>query len=119
MDGLSKSLHKCLDYFISCDLLFKGVSKHVKLKCKCHGVSGSCSMRTCWRAMQEFAVVGDFLKMKFDKARLVEMNQDATGLSPLKKPDRHVRKSDIVYMEQSPDYCSYNPSTGASHWSLI
>lgn len=88
------------------------MSKHVKLKCKCHGVSGSCSMRTCWRAMQEFAVVGDFLKSKFDKARLVEMNQDATELSPLTKTDRHIKKSDIVFMENSPDYCTYNPSIG-------
>ena len=62
--------------------------------------------------MQDFAVVGDFLKAKFDKARLVEMNQEATGLSPLTKTDRQIRKSDIVFMENSPDYCTYNPSIG-------
>lgn len=62
--------------------------------------------------MQDFAVMGDFLKTRYDKALLVGMNQDATTLQAQTKSRKKVRKSDMVYMEESPDYCLYNPSFG-------
>ncbi|GAA29308.2 protein Wnt-2b, partial [Clonorchis sinensis] len=37
-------------------------------KCKCHGVSGACSMRTCWQRVNEFRRVGMLLKLAYDKA---------------------------------------------------
>nr|ABG73039.1 signaling protein wnt10a [Schistosoma japonicum] len=37
-------------------------------KCKCHGVSGACSMRTCWQRVNEFRLVGMMLKAAYDSA---------------------------------------------------
>ncbi|CAH8561740.1 unnamed protein product [Schistosoma mattheei] len=37
-------------------------------KCKCHGVSGACSMRTCWQRVNEFRHVGIMLKAAYDSA---------------------------------------------------
>ncbi|KAH9582474.1 Protein Wnt-2 [Schistosoma haematobium] len=37
-------------------------------KCKCHGVSGACSMRTCWQRVNEFRLVGIMLKAAYDSA---------------------------------------------------
>lgn len=61
--------------------------------------------------MQNFIVIGNFLKKKYNRALLVGMNQDTTGLVVLEK-DRRVRKSDMVYMDKSPDYCVRDLSLG-------
>ena len=46
----------------------------MKLLCKCHGVSGSCSVRICWKTMANFREVGESLKDKFDGAARVKLN---------------------------------------------
>lgn len=63
--------HACLGVFVS----EQAVQKHTKLECKCHGVSGACSIRTCWRAMLDFREVGHFLKKKYIAAVEVMSNQ--------------------------------------------
>lgn len=37
-------------------------------KCKCHGVSGSCSMKTCWKKMPDFNSTISLLKYKYNQA---------------------------------------------------
>ncbi|XP_026677924.1 protein Wnt-2-like [Diaphorina citri] len=41
----------------------------LQTECKCHGVSGSCTMKTCWRTLPPFKVIGDALMKKYWKAR--------------------------------------------------
>lgn len=36
----------------------KAVKRFLKQECKCHGVSGSCTLRTCWLAMADFRKTG-------------------------------------------------------------
>merc|ERR1712079_114439 len=43
------------------------LSRLMLMKCRCHGVSGSCNLKTCWRSLPRFADVGDYLKEKYDK----------------------------------------------------
>jgi hypothetical protein len=38
------------------------------LKCRCHGISGSCELKTCWRSLPPFAEIGKYLKEKYDKS---------------------------------------------------
>lgn len=38
------------------------VAKSMTTACKCHGVSGSCSVKTCWRSLPDFSVIGTTLK---------------------------------------------------------
>ncbi len=52
-------------------LVFQAVKKFMKLECKCHGVSGSCTIRTCWLAMMDFKRVGSFLRYKYNGATQV------------------------------------------------
>ncbi|NXF63682.1 WNT4A protein, partial [Ciccaba nigrolineata] len=40
----------------------KALLAHMKVECKCHGVSGSCEVRTCWKVMPPFRKVGNILK---------------------------------------------------------
>ncbi|KAL3217828.1 hypothetical protein MRX96_000695 [Rhipicephalus microplus] len=68
----------------------RAVIRKMRLTCKCHGVSGSCSLVTCWKQLAPFREVGDHLKDKYDSAT-----------------------EDLVYLHESPDYCVYNETLGS------
>lgn len=49
--------------------------------CKCHGVSGSCSLKTCWHQLPSFRMIGHELKAKYDSsAVMVKFNKAGTNL---------------------------------------
>lgn len=48
------------------------VKNLLRTDCKCHGVSGSCAMKTCWKSLPSFRVVGDVLMKKYNRARYVQ-----------------------------------------------
>lgn len=52
------------------------VKNSLRTDCKCHGVSGSCAMKTCWKSLPSFRVIGDLLMKKYRKARTVEVVSD-------------------------------------------
>ncbi|XP_076335757.1 protein Wnt-5b-like [Tachypleus tridentatus] len=80
--------------------------------CKCHGVSGSCSLITCWQQLASFREIGDHLRDKYDGATEVGINR--RGKLQIKNP-RHIlpTSADLVYLDQSPDYCLANELTGS------
>ncbi|KAG9327921.1 hypothetical protein JZ751_017280 [Albula glossodonta] len=63
--------------------------------CKCHGVSGSCTLRTCWLAMSDFRKTGDYLRKKYNGAIEVTMNQDGTGFAEANQDFRKATKNDL------------------------
>ena len=77
------------------------------LVCKCHGVSGSCTIRICWRKMKPFHSIGDALSKKFDAAtRVKALGSDGRlRLRPTKREIKKPSKRDLVYLEDSPDFC--------------
>jgi hypothetical protein len=95
--------------------------------CKCHGISGSCSSKICWRAVASFREVGDTLKDKFDGASRVRFKLGRRHFSvsgslsmqrllPLRPADRRQKRptaDDLVYIEDSPDYCENDAATGS------
>ncbi|KAG5273821.1 hypothetical protein AALO_G00155920 [Alosa alosa] len=83
-----------------------------KLECKCHGVSGSCSVRTCWLAMADFRRTGDYLRKKYNSAVQVVMNQYGTGFTQALRKLKRPTKNDLVYFEDSPDYCIRDYDSG-------
>nr|CDI40099.1 WNT2 protein [Euperipatoides kanangrensis] len=91
----------------------KAVQKHMKLECKCHGVSGSCTIRTCWLAMMDFRRVGEYLRSRYNGATEVMMNQEGSGLIVANKNHKRPTRSDLVYFESSPDYCLNDEDTGS------
>jgi len=46
--------------------LVQVLSSLMKMRCRCHGVSGSCGVKTCWRSVPPFREVGDQLKKKYE-----------------------------------------------------
>lgn len=85
-----------------------------RLQCKCHGVSGSCEVKTCWRSLPPLAEVAQKLKLKYRDAEEVEpkLVGRKTKLLPTSSKARF-NKDDLVYLVKSPDYCVYDPQHGS------
>ncbi|KAL2094360.1 hypothetical protein ACEWY4_009079 [Coilia grayii] len=85
------------------------------MKCKCHGVSGSCSIRTCWRGLQDLKEVAMDLKTKYLSATKVVHRPMGTRkqLVPKDIDIRPVRENELVYLQSSPDFCGKNDKLGS------
>ena len=90
------------------------VQKGMRKTCKCHGVSGSCTVKTCWRQLSPFLLIGTQLKHKYNTSvKVVMTTNSATGkrqLTKLKrrrrrKPSQSPSRKDLVYIDKSPNYC--------------
>ncbi|KAG5854960.1 hypothetical protein ANANG_G00043610 [Anguilla anguilla] len=58
----------------------RAVKSGLKTTCKCHGVSGSCAVRTCWKQLSPFHDTGRLLKFRYDSAvRVLSVTNAATG----------------------------------------
>lgn len=97
----------------------KVIRSQMTVQCKCHGVSGSCELKTCWKELRPFRNVGTVLKDKFDQATEVEVRRRGSPgtrshsrpiivpvVSPL--PDNN----GLQYLKSSPDFCEANVSLG-------
>ncbi|CAJ0964520.1 unnamed protein product [Ranitomeya imitator] len=87
----------------------------METKCKCHGVSGSCSVKTCWKGLQDLPHIADELKSKYLAATKVIHRQMGTRKHLVHKEldIRPVRESELLYLNSSPDYCARNPKLGS------
>ncbi|KAK1800150.1 hypothetical protein P4O66_006174, partial [Electrophorus voltai] len=97
----------------------KILEKNMRLECKCHGVSGSCTTKTCWTTLPKFRQLGYVLKEKYYQAVQVEAVRARRNKRPtflkIKKPQsyRKPADTDLVYIEKSPNYCEADPATGS------
>uniref|UniRef100_A0AAG5DX57 Protein Wnt n=1 Tax=Anopheles atroparvus TaxID=41427 RepID=A0AAG5DX57_ANOAO len=89
------------------------VKQFMRMECKCHGLSGSCTTKTCWMKLPPFSEVGARLKEHFDGATKVIARNDGHSFMPddvtIKPPTRR----DLVYTEDSDDFCEPNAKTGS------
>ncbi|XP_076822550.1 protein Wnt-3a-like isoform X2 [Clavelina lepadiformis] len=90
----------------------------MQLKCKCHGLSGSCELRTCWWALPDFNEVGKKLKrMYLDASEMkVKHHQEARGivasLVPKFQEFPPPQETDLVFFNKSLNFCNKNPRLG-------
>ncbi|CAH0722696.1 unnamed protein product, partial [Brenthis ino] len=82
------------------------VSQGMRTKCTCHGVSGSCSVRTCWRALTALSRAGAALAREAGRAAALPPR------APRPRPLRRAR-SRLRYVTPSPDYCEPDPAAGS------
>ncbi|XP_061677507.1 protein Wnt-2 isoform X2 [Syngnathoides biaculeatus] len=95
----------------------KAVKRLLSLECKCHGVSGSCSVRTCWLAMADFRRTGDELRGMYERAVHVAVNHYGAALTALTAAaGRRAApgKNQLVYSDRSPDFCTRDHDAGRS-----
>ncbi|NXT86004.1 WN11B protein, partial [Zapornia atra] len=91
------------------------LSDSLDTKCTCHGVSGSCSVKTCWKGLPNLGEIASDLKSKYLAAirvthRLVGPRKQ---LIPKETDVGPVREMDLVYLSNSPDYCTPNLLLGS------
>ncbi|EDS27054.1 wingless protein [Culex quinquefasciatus] len=89
------------------------VKQFMRMECKCHGLSGSCTMRTCWMKMPPFSEVATRLKEHFDGATKVIARNDGHSFMPDDPSIKLPTKRDLVYTEDSDDFCEVNAKTGS------
>ncbi|XP_072536018.1 wingless-type MMTV integration site family, member 4b [Salminus brasiliensis] len=92
----------------------KAILHNMQVECKCHGVSGSCELRTCWKVMPPFRRVGAVLKERFDGATEVRLTRvgSRTALLPKDPQVKPPAARDLVYLSASPDFCRLDPENG-------
>lgn len=75
--------------------------------CRCHGISGTCTVKTCYDRMQTLQEVGGHLFEEYGRAVQV----DSVTKLDSKEPDR-VRDNTLVYIDNSPSFCIRNDTKG-------
>lgn len=85
----------------------------MKLRCRCHGVSGSCAVQTCWKSLPDFQKIGGMLKLKYEQSVRIA-RRARNKLRRRDKTKRHVPVSpvNLVYVHRSPNYCRPNANKG-------
>ncbi|XP_077987413.1 protein Wnt-11b-2-like [Glandiceps talaboti] len=91
------------------------VKSSSQIRCKCHGLTGSCNLKTCWKSLPGMEDIGFKLKRKYTGAAEVVL-QHTGNKTTLVPRDRNLEKyseNDLIYIQPSPDYCESNPHTGS------
>ncbi|XP_063073601.1 protein Wnt-16 [Engraulis encrasicolus] len=76
----------------------QAVAKTMSTDCRCHGVSGSCAVKTCWRTMAPFERVGRYLKERYETSVQVRRREKGRRRVP-------VGREELVFLHKSPNYC--------------
>ena len=111
--GVVKRVCNAVVYNIVVLLPFlQSIRSRMQRVCKCHGMSGSCSIRVCWRKLPPFRQVGDVLSARYEGASHVKMvdkkRRRMKKLRAVSRDYKQPNKTDLVFLEESPDYCERN-----------
>jgi wingless-type MMTV integration site family protein 1 len=101
----------------------------MRRQCKCHGMSGSCTMKTCWMRLPHLRTVSNALKDRFDGASRVLVSNagslrelsrrrskksNKVGLRPYNPAHKPPSRKDLVFFEDSPNFCERDGRVGSS-----
>ncbi|XP_072717243.1 protein Wnt-16 [Ciconia boyciana] len=91
----------------------QAVAKLMSVDCRCHGVSGSCAVKTCWKTMSSFEKIGRFLKHKYENSIQIS-DRLKKNLRRKEKSQRKIPigKEDLLYVNKSPNYCVEDQKLG-------
>ncbi|VUZ47738.1 unnamed protein product [Hymenolepis diminuta] len=90
-----------------------------KQSCKCHGVSGSCTQKVCFRQLQRIDTepIKAAIKQRYLTAKMVSgIQNNRLMVSVFKETDfedEYAQLEDLVVTQHSPDYCDPDPERGS------
>uniref|UniRef100_A0AC34G0H4 Protein Wnt n=1 Tax=Panagrolaimus sp. ES5 TaxID=591445 RepID=A0AC34G0H4_9BILA len=70
------------------------VKKTLISSCKCHGVSGSCQQKTCWKKTSDMKAISEYLTEKYKRAKRVLIENPK------------MKNAELIYLEPTPDSCA-------------
>ncbi|TMS39544.1 hypothetical protein L596_006050 [Steinernema carpocapsae] len=103
------------------------LANSLRKQCKCHGVSGSCVTKTCWKVVPKLDDFAKYLKDKYDSAQQVTVSSSGNDLVIASKnttsggrAERYLRdgnedkvtKTSLVFLDTSPNYCADSSTIG-------
>lgn len=74
-------------------------------ECACHGLSGSCTIQTCYTKVQELSDIGNELSLKYSGAVKVVKEENSTRLISAYSNRDDPSEDDLVYVSESPNFC--------------
>ncbi|XP_067929989.1 protein Wnt-10a-like isoform X2 [Watersipora subatra] len=91
----------------------KAVIDQKSTKCKCHGLSSSCEIKTCWLSTPDFQAVGSRLKTIYSTSVMVDKEKALEGELVESDEVREMRghetraniNKNMIHTERSPTYC--------------
>lgn len=86
------------------------------LKCQCHGLTGTCSIKTCYKVTPPLYTIAQQLRDRYEKAcQVTYASETALRLIPTLQSTCHwpLAKEDLVYSDPSPNYCTPHPELGS------
>ncbi|KAL1514205.1 hypothetical protein ABEB36_003498 [Hypothenemus hampei] len=89
----------------------KVISLNLRTQCKCHGVSGSCNIKTCWKALPSIVEIGEQLLQKYTTAK--EVSKTMVDRFEVTAGKKLATSDQLVYMSKSPDYCTKDEKLGS------
>uniref|UniRef100_A0AAR5P4J9 Protein Wnt n=2 Tax=Dendroctonus ponderosae TaxID=77166 RepID=A0AAR5P4J9_DENPD len=89
----------------------KVIMTSLRTQCKCHGVSGSCNIKTCWKALPSMTEVGQQLLQKYTTAK--EVSKTLVDRLQVQVGKKVATSEQLVYMSKSPDYCTKDEKLGS------
>ena len=102
------ALHKCSTCPLSSllgSVPLQTVQNNLRMQCRCHGLTGSCNVKTCWLSLPDFDGVGAMLIKKYDNAVKVQKSVSSGELVSVDSRALPLEENDLVFIEEPPSYC--------------
>ncbi|KAK5896402.1 hypothetical protein CgunFtcFv8_010006 [Champsocephalus gunnari] len=91
----------------------QAIVRTMSTHCRCHGVSGSCAVKTCWKTVAPFERVGVYLKERYERS--VQVSDRARKKGRRKEQRRPpVDAQQLVFITKSPNYCLEDARRGVA-----
>lgn len=83
------------------------VGEQLKEVCKCHGFSGSCTTKTCWKRLGPFNSAMGLLKKYYHHAIKKKLVNYTTkrAITPKVRRKMEIDKKKLVYLQRTPNLC--------------
>ncbi|KAJ8942866.1 hypothetical protein NQ314_009930, partial [Rhamnusium bicolor] len=94
----------------------KVMAESLQTQCKCHGVSGSCNIKTCWRALPSMTEIGHRLLQQYTNAIEIPkyaLEKTIAEITPKKMKKKSLNSQQLIYISKSPDYCTKDEKLGS------
>lgn len=86
----------------------EAIGEQLREVCKCHGFSGSCTTKTCWKRLSPFNSAMGLLKKHYHHAVRKKVVNYTTkrAISPRVRKKIKVDRKSLVYLQKTPNLCA-------------